>query len=77
MNGATATVGGKEFGEGGVKVIGDESGDNVFFTIWNDKEMASSHSVEVVLPSGTWVDAWLRTIGTWSLSFGVSIHDFC
>ena len=71
---ATAAISGKEFRKGGVKVIGDKGGNDVFFAIRDDKEVAGTHSIEVVLPSGTWVNFWLGTIGTWSLSFYVSVH---
>ena len=74
MNCATVAVSSKKFGEGGMEIVGDEGGNNVFLAIGDNKEMASANGVEVVLPSGTWVDSWLRTIGTGSSSLYVSVH---
>jgi len=74
MDGAATTISGKEFGKGGMEVIGNERGDNIFFTVGNDKKVVGTCFSEVVLPSRTWKDAWLRTIGTWGLSFSVSVH---
>ena len=71
---ATTAISGKEFGKGGVEVIGDEGGDDIFFAIRDDKEMASTSGIKVVLPSGTWVNPWLGTIGTGSLYFYISVH---
>ena len=76
VNYATTAISGKEFGEGSLEIIGDKGGDDVFFAIRDDKEMAGTNSVEVVLPSRTQVNAWLRTIGTGSPSFYVSVHCF-
>jgi len=73
----TVAISSKEFGKGGMEIVGDEGGDDVLFTIRDDKEMAGSDSVKVVLPSGSWVDSWLRAVGTGSLSFYVSIHRLC
>jgi len=69
------TVGGKEFREGGMEIIRDEGGDDILFSIGDNKEMASAGGIEVVLPSRTWEDAWLRTTRTGSMSFSVSIHS--
>ena len=73
---AATAVSGKKFREGGMEVIGDEGGDYVFFTIRDDKEVTSTSTVEVVLPSGARVNSWLRAVGTRSSSFYVSIHGF-
>jgi len=73
---ATMAVSGKELGKGGMEIVGNERGNNIFFAIWDDKEMASTGGVEVVLPSRTWVNSWLGTVGTGSASFYVSIHGF-
>ena len=71
----TATaISGKEFRKGGVKIVRNERGDDVLFAIRNDEEMAGTNGIEIVLPSGTWVNAWLGTIGTGSSSFCVSVH---
>jgi len=74
---ATAAISSKEFGKGGVEIIGDEGGDDVLFAIRDDKEMAGPDGVEVVLPSGPWVDSWLRAVGTRSPSFYISVHCLC
>jgi len=73
---ATTTISGKKLGKGGVEIVGNEQGDNIFFAIWDDKEVASTSGVEVILPSRTRVDSWLGTVGTGSMSFYVSIHGF-
>jgi len=70
----TTAISGKEFRKGGVEIIGDEGGDDVLFAIRDDKEMASTSGIKVVLPSGTWVNPWLGTTRTGSLSFYVSVH---
>ena len=59
-----------------MKIIRDEGGDDVLFAVRNNKEVVGACFSEVVLPPRAWEDAWLRTIGTWSLSFGISIHSF-
>ena len=59
-----------------MKVIGNEGGDNVFFAIWDNEEVASASTVEIVLPSWAWMDSWLRTVGARGASFYVSIHGF-
>jgi len=74
---ATAAISSEEFRKGGVEIVGDEGGNDVLFAIRDDKEMAGSDSVKVVLPSRPWVDSWLRAVGTRSLSFYVSVHRFC
>jgi len=73
---ATAAVSGKEFGEGSVEVIGDERGDDILFTVGDNKEVTGASGIEVVLPSRTWVHSWLGTVGAWSLPFYVSVHCF-
>jgi len=73
---ATAAISGKELGKCGMKVIGDEGGDDVFITIRNDEKVAGTNCIKVVLPSGTWVNPWLGAIGTGSPSFYVSVHGF-
>ena len=75
VNSAATTVSGKELRECGVEIIGNEGGNDVLFIIWNDKEVASAHGIEVVLPPRTWVDAWLRTTRAWGASFGISVHS--
>jgi len=77
MDRTAAAISSKEFGKGGVEIVGDEGGDDVLFAIRDDEEMASPDGVKVVLPSGPRVDSWLRAVGTWSLSFYVSIHRLC
>jgi len=72
---ATATISGKELREGCMEVVGNEGGDDVLFAIWNDKEVASTGSIEIVLPSRTWVNFWLGTIRTGSAFFCISIHS--
>jgi len=75
VNCTAMTISGKKFREGGMKVVGNKGGDDVLFAIRNDKEMASTSCVEVVLPSRTWVNSWLRTIRTGSASFCISVHS--
>ena len=74
---ATTAISSKEFRKGGMEIIRDEGGDDILFAIRDDKEMASSDGIKVVLPSGSWVDSWLRAVGTGSPSFYVSIHRLC
>jgi len=73
---ATTAVSGKELWKGGVEVIGDERGNYVLFTIRDNEKVAGASSIKVVLPPRTWVNSWLRTIGTWGTSLCVSIHRF-
>jgi len=77
MDRTAAAISSEEFRKGGVEIVGDEGGDDVLFAIRDDEEMASPDGVEVVLPSGPRVDSWLRAVGTWSLSFYVSVHCLC
>ena len=71
---AVVAVSCKYFGEGHVKVVRDEWHDNIFFAIWDNEEVTSTCSIEVVLPSRARVDAWLRTSGTGGAFFGFCIH---
>ena len=73
---ATMAVSGKEFRESGMEVIRDKGGDYVFFTIGNDKKVTGPDSVEIVLPSRTWVNSWLGAIRAGSLSLYISFHCF-
>ena len=75
MDHTATTVRSKEFREGGMEIIGDEWGNDVLFSIGNDKEVAGTDGVEVVLPSGTRENTWLRTSGTWSSLLGISVHS--
>jgi len=74
---ATMAISSEKFRKGSMEIVRDEGGDDVLFAIRDDKEMAGPDSVEVVLPSGPWVDSWLRAVGTRSPSFYVSIHRLC
>jgi len=74
--GAAMSIGGEEFRKGGVEVVGDEGGDNVLFTVRNDEKVAGTNSVKVVLPPRSWVNSWLRTIGTRGASLCVSVPCF-
>jgi len=74
---AATAIGSEKFREGGVEVIRNKWGNNVFFAIRNDEEMAGPNGIEVVLPSRSRVDSRLRTVGTGSLSFYVSIYCLC
>ena len=76
VNGTATTVSGKEFREGGVKVIRDEGGDDIFVAIWNDKEVTCTNGIKVVLPSRAREYTWLRASRTWSTSFCISVHRF-
>jgi len=75
VNGTSATIGGKEFGEGSVEVIGDEGGNDILLTIWNDEKVTCACGIEVVLPPGTREDARLGTSGTGSVLFSISVHS--
>ena len=66
----------KELGKGGMKIVGDERGNDILIAIRNDKEVAGTCGRKVVLPARTGEDARLGTIGTRSLSFSFSIHGF-
>jgi len=76
MDSTTTTISGKKFGEGGMEIIRNEGGDNILFTIRNDKEVVSAGGSKVVLPSWTGEDTRLGAVGTGSLSFGVDFHSF-
>ena len=75
MDCTSTTICSKEFWKGGVEVIRDEGGDNILFTIGNDKKVVGACLSKVILPSGTWEDAWLRTIRTRGLSFSISVSS--
>jgi len=76
MDSAATTIGGKKFWECGIKVVGNERGNNVLIAIGNDKEMTGASGCEIVLPTRAWEYAGLRTTGTGGLPFGISIHSF-
>jgi len=76
MNGATVSIGSEKFRESHVEVIGNERGDNVLFTVRDNKEMMRTNGVKIVFPTRARVYAWLRAHGTWSTSLCVSIHRF-
>jgi len=76
VDGAATSIGGKEFGEGSVKVVGDKGGDDVLVAIWNDKKVMRTDGVEVVLPSRAREHAWLRTCGTGGTPLCISVHRF-
>ena len=69
MNGAVTPVRSKELGEGVTEVVANERGDNIFVAEWDDKEVARSHGIEVVLPARTGVSAGLWVSGGWRLVF--------
>jgi len=72
---AAMAISGKEFGKGGVEVVGDEGGDNVLFAIGDDKEMMGANGVKVVLPSRARENARLRTSRARSAFFSFCIHS--
>jgi len=74
---AATAIGSEKFRESGMEVVRNKQGDDVFFAIRNDEEMAGPDGVKVVLPSRSRVDSRLRTFGTGSLSFYVSVHCLC
>ena len=76
VDGATASVSGQEFGEGRVKVIGNEGGNDVLIAIRDDKKVTCTNGVEVVLPSRARKYTWLRAGGTGSMSLCISVHCF-
>ena len=76
MDCATMAISSEEFRKGGMEIVRDEGGDDVLFAIRDDKEMAGPDSVEVVLPSRTWVYSWLGTVRAWGSPFYVSVHHF-
>ena len=57
-----------------MEIIGNKRGNDILFTIRDDKEVAGACAVEIVLPSRTWEDTWLRAGGTGGLSFGIGIY---
>jgi len=76
VDGATASVSGKNFRKGGVEIIGNEGGNDVFVAVGDDKEVTCTNSVEVVLPARTGEDTWLGACGTGSASLCISVHCF-
>jgi len=65
VDSAVATVSGKEFGEWIAEVITDEGGNHIFVAERDDKEVASTSGVEVVLPARTGMGARLRSERGW------------
>ena len=51
VDGAATSVSGEEFRKGRVKVVGDEWGDDILIAVGNDKEMARTNGVKVILPA--------------------------
>jgi len=74
VDGTTMSVSGKELGKGGVEVVGNEGGDDVLVAVGNDKKVARTKGVEVVLPSRARKYTWLRAGGTGSMSLCISVH---
>lgn len=74
VDGASATIGGKEFRECGVEVVRYEGGNDILVTIWNDKEVASTCRREIILPTRARENAWLRTTWARSLLFSGLVH---
>ena len=74
VDSAAASVSSKKFREGGVEIIGNERGNDIFVTVGNDKEVTRTNGVEVVLPARTGKDTWLGACGTGSTSLCVSVH---
>ena len=74
VDSTTASIGGKEFRKSGVEVIRNKGGNDILIAIQNDKKVASANGIEIVFPSQTRMYAWLRTSGTGSASFCISIH---
>jgi len=67
MDCTVASISGKQFREGVAEVVANEGGDDVFISKGDHEEVAGSCRIEVVLPSGTRVSAWLWVSGRWSL----------
>ena len=59
-----------------MEVVGNEWSNDVFFAIWDDKEVMGASGVEVVLPPRTREDARLGTGRTGSALFSISVHGF-
>ena len=76
VDGATASVSGEKFRKGGVEIIGNEGGNDVFIAVGDDEEVTRTNSVKVVLPAGTREDTWLGACGARSASLHVSVHHF-
>jgi len=60
VDGTVSSVCGQEFRERVAKVVTNEWGDDVFVAKWNDEEVTSASTVEVVLPARAGVRAGLR-----------------
>ena len=76
VDGTASSIGGKELEKGHVKVVRNEGGDDILFTVRDDKKVTCTNGVEVVLPSGARKYTWLRAGGTRSASLCISIHRF-
>ena len=63
MDGASATVSGKEFRKGGVEVVGNKRGNDVFFSIQDNEKVTGACGIEVVLPPRTWEDSRYDKVG--------------
>jgi len=72
---AAATVSGEEFREGGMEVIRNKGGDDIFVAVRNHKEVTGACHCEVVPPARTRENARLRTIGTGGSPFCIGIHS--
>jgi len=71
VNCAAMSISGKELGEGRVKIIGNEGGDDILVTIRDNEEMTCTDGVKVVLPARARKHTWLRACGTWGMSLCV------
>jgi len=76
VDGTTASISGKELGEGCMEVVGDEGGNDVLIAIRNNEEVTRTNGVEVVLPARTRKHTWLGTCGTRGMFLCVSVHRF-
>jgi len=74
VDGTTMSISSKELGKGGVEIVRNKRGDDVLVAIRNDKKVARTHGIKVVLPSQAGEHTWLRAGGTRSASFCFSIH---
>ena len=66
MNGATQSLGCQQFGKGGIEVVRNEGGDDVLFSVGNNKEVPGTHGVPVVVPSWARKPTGLRSVRSWS-----------
>ena len=71
VDSAVTSIGGKKFRKGVAEIIVDKQHDDVLITQWDDKDVASSRGVEVVLPAWTRVSTGLRSSRGWRLVFFV------